>query len=69
MITRKLLNANDMAIVSSLNQCILSIILKSIYIFPDTDTDFSESEGLSSLQISGPPKSSAISQSADESGL
>lgn len=39
------------------------------YIFSDTDTDFSESEGLSSLQISGPPKSAALSQSADESGL
>lgn len=35
----------------------------------DTDTDFSESEGLSSLQISASqPKSSALSQSVDESG-
>lgn len=25
-------------------------------LFPDTDTDFSESEGLSSLQISAPAK-------------
>lgn len=32
----------------------------------DTDTDFSESEGLSSLQISGQTK--GANQSADESG-
>lgn len=29
--------------------------------FSDTDTDYSESEALSSLQTSGPPKSSALS--------
>lgn len=63
-----------MAIVSALNVIFLDNNLYSIFNFiSDTDTDFSESEGLSSLQIStsaaGQPKSSVISQSADESGM
>jgi hypothetical protein len=41
--------------------------LFDILINLDTDTDFSESEGLSSLQISGQAKN-AYGQSADESG-
>ena len=68
MITNERLNERNMAIVSVLSREPIRYPIYNRSSFTDTDTDLSESEALSSLQISEKPKRSALSQSADESG-
>lgn len=48
-------------IVSEQDEFILGRIFIYSISHPDTDTDYSESEALSSLPMSGPPKGSAMS--------
>lgn len=67
--TKKQSNENDMATVSVKSKLLvhISFVIHAFYL-TDTDTDFSESEALSSLQISGQPKSPQANMSQTDGG-